>query len=149
MLGSSGMSAYELEFYEDVHGDQPVRRWLRDDLSPRKRRALGSAMQRVLQELGVGVCATENGKQLGGGLFEFRLRGRDLAKIAPLSGPADPTEAKMLLRVFCHAYGDRIVLLLAGYDKGEHPSTRRQSVEIALARKRLKDWQQRRRAGAT
>jgi len=76
MLGSSGMAAYELEFYEDVHGDQPVRRWLRDDLSPRKRRALGSAMQRVLQELGVGVCATEYGKQLGGGLFEFRPRGR-------------------------------------------------------------------------
>jgi hypothetical protein len=148
MLGSSGMATYELEFYEDAHGDQPVRRWLRDDLSPRKRRAFGSAMRRVLQELGVGVCATENGKQLGSGLFEFRLRGRDLVKIAAAEGPGDPTEAKMLLRVFCHAYGNRIVLLLAGYDKGEHPSARRQSAEIALARKRLKDWQQRSRAGA-
>jgi hypothetical protein len=65
-----------------------------------------------------------------------------------VSGPADPTEAKMLLRVFCHAYGNRVVLLLAGYDKGEQPSARWQSAEIALARKRLKDWQQRRQGGS-
>ncbi len=30
-------------------------------------------------------------------------------------------------------------------DKGEHPTSRRQSAEIALARKRLKEWQQRQR----
>jgi hypothetical protein len=143
------MPRYELEFYEDATGDQPVRRWIRDDLSPRRRRALGTAMRRVLQQLGIGVCATEYGKQLGGGLFEFRLRGQDLAKVAPARGPAEPAEAKMLLRVFCHAYGDRIVLLLAGYDKGDQPSARRQSAEIALARKRLKDWQQRSRGSST
>jgi len=135
---------YELEFYEDANGDQPVRRWLRDELSPRKRRALGRAMGRILQALGVGVCGTEYGKQLGGGLFEFRLRGRDLARVVPAAGAGDPAEARMLLRVFCHAYGDRIVLLLAGYDKGEHTSARRQSAEIALARSRLRDWHGRR-----
>lgn len=142
MLGSRAVAEYELEFYEDENGDQPVRRWLRDELSPRKRRALGAAMQRVLQTLGIGVCATEYGKQLGRGLFEFRLRGQDLAKVLP-AGARDPAEAKVLLRVFCHAYGDRIVLLLAGYDKGQHPSARRQSTEIALARSRLRDWQRR------
>ncbi len=140
------MDRYELEFYEDANGDQPVRRWLRDELSPRKRRALGTAMRRNLQALGIGVCGTEYGKQLGGGLFEFRLRGRDLAKVVPTGGAPDPAEARMLLRVFCHAYGDRIVLLLAGYDKGEHAAARRQSAEIALARSRLKDWQRRARA---
>jgi hypothetical protein len=143
VLGSGAVTEYELEFYEDENGDQPVRRWLRDELSPRKRRALGTAMRRVLQTLGIGACGTEYGKQLGRGLFEFRLRGQDLAKVLP-AGPRDPTEAKLLLRVFCHAYGDRIVLLLAGYDKGEHPSARRQSAEIALARSRLRDWQRRR-----
>jgi hypothetical protein len=67
------MPAWEIEFYEDERGDQPVRRWLRDELSPRKRRALGAAMRQVLQVVGVGVCGTEFGKQLGKGLFEFRL----------------------------------------------------------------------------
>lgn len=130
---------------EDEHGDQPVRRWLLEELSPRKRRALGTAMNRVLQRLGVGVCGTEFGKQLGGGLFEFRLRGSNLAGVAPPGGVPDPSESKMLLRVFCHAHGDRVVLLLAGYDKGEHPSSKRQAAEIAFARKRLKDWEKRHR----
>ncbi len=145
MLGSTRVATYELEFYEDESGEQPVRRWLKEELSPRKRRALGTAMHRVLQLHGVGVCGTEHGKHLGGGLFEFRLRGRDLAKVATAPGPSDAAEAKMLLRVFCHAYGNRIILLLAGYDKGEHPSPKRQDAEIALARSRLKDWQRRRR----
>jgi putative component of toxin-antitoxin plasmid stabilization module len=47
---------------------------------------------------------------------------------------------KILLRVFCHAHGDRIILLLGGYDKGERPSARHQQAQIELARTRLKDW---------
>ena len=31
---------YEIELYEDERGDAPVLRWLREELSPRKRRAL-------------------------------------------------------------------------------------------------------------
>ena len=136
MLGSSAMPAYELEFYEDASGDQPVLRWLREELTLAKRKALGYAMNAVLQQLGLGVCGTEFGKQLGGGLFEFRLR-RDLRN------PAGAREegGRILLRVFCHAHGDRLLLLVGGYDKGEHPSPRRQGTEIALARARLKDWQ--------
>ncbi|MFT3914123.1 MAG: hypothetical protein QM704_08390 [Anaeromyxobacteraceae bacterium] len=140
------VAAYEIEFYEDAHGDAPVLRWLREELSPRKRRALGTAMNRVLQELGVGVCNTKFGRQLGQGLFEFRLRGSDLAEV--VTGARDPGEAKMLLRVFCHAHGDKLILLLAGYDKGEASSAKRQSQEIAVARSRLKDWQKRHRGGA-
>ncbi len=144
MLGSLGVAPYELEFYEDENGDQPVHRWLTTELSPRKRRVLGTAMRHILQRLGIQVCGTEYGKQLGGGLFEFRLRGRDLTAISPASGEPAPGEAKMLLRVFCHAHGDRLVLLLGGYDKGQHPSPRRQSAEIAIARKRLRAWNARR-----
>ncbi len=128
---------YDIEFYEDENGDQPVRRWLREELTPRKRRALGYAMLEVLQHLGIGVCGTEFGRQLGGGLFEFRLR-RDLADILGKGG-----EEKVLLRVFCHAHGRRLVLLLGGYDKGEDTSAKRQEAEIALARKRLADWKRR------
>lgn len=139
MLGSPSVATYELEFYEDENGDVPVLRWLREELTPAKRRALGHAMNEVLQLLGVGVCATKFGKHLGEGLFEFRL-GRDLREIAPV-GETD--SGKLLLRVFCHAHGNRLILLVDGYDKGEHPSPRRQNAEITLARARLRDWRRR------
>ena len=132
-------------FYEDEHGDAPVLRWLREELSPRQRRALGTAMNNVLQVLGVGVCGTEFGRQLGKGLFEFRLRGADLAKAAPESPAVDRSEAKTLLRVFCHAHGDKLILLLGGYDKGERPSARHQQAQIELAKARLKAWKARQR----
>jgi hypothetical protein len=96
-------------------------------------------MAEILQAEGVGVCRTAYGKQLGGGLFEFRLR-HDAAEILRnLGKPARPKSSseRILLRVFCHAYGDRIVLLLGGYDKGADPSAKRQQNEIAIARKRL------------
>jgi hypothetical protein len=53
MLGSRSVATYELEFYEDENGDVPVLRWLREELTPAKRRALGHAMNEVLQLLGV------------------------------------------------------------------------------------------------
>lgn len=134
--------AWEIEFYEDEAGEQPVRRWLREELTATKRRALGQAMNEVLQHFGIGVCGTEYGKQLGGGLFEFRLR-RDLSKIAPVE---DRDGGRILLRVFCHAHGRKVILLLGGYDKGEHPAASRQRAEIALARARLADWRRRRGA---
>jgi len=133
---------FELEFYEDAHGDQPVRRWLREELTLPKRKALGYAMSSILQTLGIAVCATEYGKQLGGGLFEFRLR-RDLRERAA----AGTRGEHLLLRVFCHAHGQRLILLLAGYDKGERPSPRRRQAEIALARTRLAEWQRRQLPG--
>ncbi len=141
MLGSRAVATYRLEFYEDERGDAPVRRWLREELTLAKRQTLGYAMQVVLQRLGVAVCGTEFGKQLGGGLFEFRLRS-DLRDRVRSGGAA----GRFVFRVFCHAHGDRLILLLAAYDKGEDPSPRRQNAEIALARARLRDWQ-RGRAG--
>jgi hypothetical protein len=101
-------------------------------------------MNNVLQVLGVGVCGTEFGRSLGRGLFEFRLRGANLAEVVPSTAAGDPAEAKLLLRVFCHAHGDKLILLLGGYDKGEDTAPRRQDKEIAVARKRLTDWRQRR-----
>jgi hypothetical protein len=142
------MPAFEIVFYEDEHGDAPVLRWLREELSPRKRRALGTAMNNVLQRLGIGVCGTEFGRQLGQGLFEFRLRGEGLERAVPAAEDGDPAEAKMLLRVFCHAHGRRLILLVGGYDKGEAPSPRRQDREIAAARERLTDWKARQRRKA-
>jgi putative component of toxin-antitoxin plasmid stabilization module len=117
--------SWVLEFYEDGDGRKPVLIWITDELDRRARRSLGTAMRQILQEQGVGVCGTAFGRQLGQGLFEFRLR-----------------ESNLLLRVFCHAHGDRVVLLLGGYNKAADPSKRRQEAEIAQARNRLRAWRE-------
>ena len=117
------------------------------DLSDVELAALLSALEHILSHLGVGVCGTEWGKQLGDGLFEFRIR-HTAAEIARMHGQNTedlPRGEKVLLRVFCHAYGAKIVLLLNGYDKGADPSNRRQQREIATARARLTKFRETRR----
>ena len=93
---------FTLEFYKDATGRKPVLEWLRNKASVSTRRVVGTALREILQEQGMGVCGTAFGRQLGGGLFEFRLR-----------------EGDLLLRAFCHAFGDKVILLLAAYDKSE------------------------------
>ncbi len=132
---------FTLEFFVDDAGRPLLRDWIRG-LSLTKRQVLGRAMNEVLQELGIDVCETAFGKQLGKGLFEFRLR-QTVGEVG--TGPDGeklPPET-ILLRVFCHAYGDHLVLLLGGYDKGEDPSEKRQDKEIEEARSRLKQWRAR------
>lgn len=128
-----GEHPYVIEFYESANGEKPVLRWIREELTVRQRRALGYALHRLLQAYGVGVCGTEFGRPVGGGLFEFRLR---------LSVATDGEAA--LLRVFCNATEGRAVLLLGGHDKAKAPSRRRQQSEIALARRRLREFNARR-----
>ncbi|MGH2355274.1 MAG: hypothetical protein ACRDI2_03540 [Chloroflexota bacterium] len=91
-------------------------------------------MNRVLAEEGVGVCQTEWGKALGDGLYEFRLRDEI---------EREGESVKILLRVFFHPYGNKIILLLGGYDKEARPSSQYQQKQIAEARKRLNDFRQR------
>lgn len=136
------MGQCRLEFFVDEDGDQPVRRWLREELTRTQRLVVGTAMREILEEVGIDVCGSEYGRQLGQGLFEFRLRGNlgEWLEDAASSGAA---EEKILIRVFCHAYGDKVILLLAGYDKLAHPSKSRQNAEIQLARKRLRTWKRR------
>lgn len=131
--------AYKLEFFAEDDGTKPVLAWIKNDLTPAQRRAVGTAMRRVLQASGVGVCSSPWGKQLGGGLFEFRTRltGRQMLNADwAKPGSIDASE-QILLRVFCHAHGRKLILLLAGYDKGSEPSRRRQQREIEIARTRL------------
>jgi phage-related protein len=139
------VSRFTLEFYTDEAGDQPVLRWLREDLSATQRRAIGVALREILEAEGIAVCRGGYGKQLGDGLFEFRLR-HDAGEILRSVGqPArdEPHAERILLRVFCHAHGDRMILLLGGYDKGTDPSKRRQQQEITVARRRLADFRRR------
>lgn len=114
-------------------------------LDPIELAALLSALEHVLGRRGIDVCGTEWGKQLGDGLFEFRIRHTAEETASMFGGQRlQGTKVKILLRVFCHAYGDRIVLLLNGYDKGDDPSEKRQQREIKLARQRLRRFKERR-----
>jgi hypothetical protein len=135
---SKNTPKFTLEFFVDNDGKQLVRDWLRS-LSLTKKQVLGQAMNAVLQELGIGVCDTQFGKQLGQGLFEFRLR-QKVGEVDTGKGGKKLPPEEILLRVFCHAHGDHLVLLLGGYNKGEDPSKKRQNAEIEEARARLKRW---------
>ena len=141
-------SVYQLEFFAEDDGTKPVLAWIKTDLTATQRRAVGTAMRRVLQVNGIGVCASSWGKQLGDGLFEFRVRltGRQMLREGwARPGSVDASE-RILLRIFCHAYGERLVLLLGGYDKGSSSAKSRQAGEIALARGRLRRHRARRAA---
>jgi hypothetical protein len=111
-----------------------------------KEQALAAALLNVLAYDGIAVCRSSWGKWVRGapGIFEFRVR-HDAATILRernLSVPAgmDDGNGDVLLRVFCHAYGRKVVLLLAGYDKGREPSVKRQNAEIKRAKQRLARW---------
>ena len=138
---------YRLDFFEDQDGDEPCLRWIKD-LTQAKRHALGVAMEQVLQHQGVGVCDEKAwGKQLGGGIFEFRLMRKRRYEVKQKGGRKVKRVEQISLRVFCHAYGDHRILFLHGYDKGEDPKGRRQQRELEVARQHLRQWRSRRRAG--
>lgn len=137
---------WELEFFATADGREPVKDWL-DGLDSLQQAAAVRALPLILGELGPAVCDSEYGKPLGGGFYEFRLR-HDAAEVIKAHRPdlADklkppPPEGRVLLRIFFHAHGDRLILLLGAYDKLKDPSKKRQREEIEVARKRLKQWQ--------
>lgn len=135
---------YQLDFFEDDEGDKPCLRWIKE-LTPAKRHAIGVAMEQVLQGQGVSVCEEKAwGKQLGAGVFEFRLMRKRRYEVKQKGRKVKKAE-QISLRVFCHAYGDNRILLLHGYDKGEDPKGRRQQREIEVARQRLRHWRSHRR----
>lgn len=149
-------SPFTLEFYEE-NGSQPVREWLEalEKMEPAKFDAILYGLQEILAKQGIGVCNSDFGKNLKGGLYEFKLR-QDHAQLVSRVQPRlrgtveDGPEVDVLLRVFFAAYGNKIILLLGGrnasrqdareicgYDKGQDSSSKRQRKEIAIARKRL------------
>lgn len=139
---------WEVEFYEDENGRQPAREFLLG-LTSAKRAALIAAIEAILRPQGLDVCRSEYGKPLGQGLYEFRVRHDEKTIRRKAGGSGGVAGGEVLLRVFFTAYGDRVVLLLGGYDKGVDPSARRQSREIDQARKRLRSFRlQRQRRGA-
>lgn len=130
---------WKVEFFEDDQGRQPAREWLQS-LDSSKRAAAIAAIEVFLTDLGLGVCGTEHGKQLGTALFEFRVRHDETVIRGKAGERGTGKRGQVLLRIFCHAHGEKIVLLLGGYDKGATPSRRRQDREIDIARQRLRSF---------
>lgn len=110
------------EFYEDSNGRRPVEVWL-DGLSETKYAAMSAAISHLLERDGIGLAGGSWLKPIGGGLHEFRVR-HNAAEIVGMfaaigeSIPEVDANAKVLLRLFVHFHGQRVILLVQGYDKG-------------------------------
>ena len=136
---------WTLEVFSTDEGREPFSAFT-DQLSDVAFAALDAALEHVLGLRGIDLAGTEWLKPLGQGLHEFRVRhsGPEIAHMFAgeradhIPRPGD----SVLLRVFVHFHGRRIILLLSGYDKGADPSSRRQKREIAAARKSLTAWKQ-------
>jgi putative component of toxin-antitoxin plasmid stabilization module len=118
----------------------------RKSLNSYETELLDLCIENILARQGHNVCATNWGKSLGAGLYEFRIR-RSLESLSNEFGIELPIEMRLekskLLRVFFAVEGQRIILLLAGYDKGKDPSRKRQQKMIKRARTLLKQFNQR------
>lgn len=142
------MADWTLEVFDAADGSCPFERFVARELSPFKRQSLDAALRLRLARGGIDLARTEWLKALGDGLHEFRVR-HTAAEIAEMFGgdPPDvahPPEA-VLLRVFVHFHGARVVLLLAAYDKGNDPGRKRQDREITRARKLLTQFEEQQR----
>lgn len=139
---------WTLEPFVADDGSVPFERFM-SDLTEDAIDALDLALELVLRVRGIDLVRTEWLKPLGGGLHEFRVR-HDAGEVSRMFGGSLEHAQKrhrVLLRVFVHFHGDRVVLLLGGYDKGRDPKPRRQEQEIRKARRLLQQFrdQQRRR----
>lgn len=110
-------------------------------LNPYSQVALDVAVKEILGRKGHDVCESKKlGKSLKRGLYEFKI-GKSLSVICNELGIPIPDglgDGKDLcLRVFFSVEGEKIVVLLAGYDKGRSSGTKKQDTEISKARSLL------------
>jgi hypothetical protein len=113
----------------------------RSSLNPYEAELLDLCVEEILARAGINVCETNWGKALGAGLYEFRIH-RSINTLVNHLGIERPGKYKgdkaKLLRVFFTVEGQKIILLLSGYDKGKDRSPRKQQKMIEVARGLLK-----------
>ena len=138
-------SRWIIEYYVTASGAVPALDWLRRLAEP-KRAAWLAFVDFALVPMGKDIGQSGYVKPLGQGLFELRVDhdAAELAQVFRADLSARPELASLtaegiLLRVFCTFYGDRVVLLLSGLDKGADPKA--QPRAIRAARKLLADCQ--------
>ena len=123
-----------------------------DRIGDAERAVVQAAIEHVLGQKGIDICAGEWGKNLGHGLYELRIR-RNLETLLREYGPPDALhrvpkgwlKKRILVRIYCTFYGDKIVLLLGGFNKLRHPSPKQEQKEIKAARAALNHWRMERR----
>lgn len=135
---------WTIDVFEADNGSQPFAQFV-TKLTPAQRVAISATIEHRLVPFGIDLVSTEWMKALKEGLYELRIRHHADEITGPDQEPTAraPGGERILLRVFVHFYGNRIVLLLGGYDKGNDPSDRRQQREIAAARKLLTQFRNR------
>lgn len=142
------MTLWTPEPFEADDGTVPFERFA-DGLSDFKFNALDMAIIHVLAVRGLDLARTEWLKPLGSGLHEFRIRHTpaEISKIfgTEITDPETGRPEKILLRVFVHFHGQKVILLLGGYDKAKAPKPRRQQREIAQALRLLDQFKERQR----
>lgn len=137
-------SGWQVEVWRDARtATAPFERWLRR-CDPYTQAVVDAVLTYLVEPHGLSLLGTEWCRALGDGLFEIRVR-QSLQAVRAWSpdghgrtGGAD--RRRVLLRLFVTFHGNRVVLLLHGYDKGKDPSDRRQRREIARARRHLAGW---------
>jgi putative component of toxin-antitoxin plasmid stabilization module len=135
-------AVWTVEMYSDARGHCPIQAWF-DSLPVAKFAAIDAAIRHQLQKQGMGLAGTAWLKPLKDGLYEFRVRSTaaEIVRMYADAGHVPPADTEtILLRVFVAFHGNRVVLLLDGYDKAVDPSPKRQQREIADARKLLTAW---------
>lgn len=151
---------WEVEFFEDDQGTEPVVDWLEGQLSDPAKQAAIAAIEEVLIPRGIDVCSTEWGKNLREGLYELRIR-HSAAEIRQMfgSGPpernddgeegdadaGDDSDEGVLLRIYFMTAGRKLILLVAGYDKERYGGGKREQKAIATARRRIREQKERER----
>jgi hypothetical protein len=88
---------YELEFFAEDDGTKPVLAWVKNDLTPAQRRAVGTAMRRVLQANGVGVCWSPPSRAGAGNSARSKPPGPACRYIAPAPKPENRSRVSDML----------------------------------------------------
>ncbi len=109
-------------------------------LTPIKQRTLEASIDKILLIHGLELVDGDLIKNLGGGLYEFRV-GPTTTRMMNRAGNSDmDTHQKIALRVFLSFEGNRLIVILGSYDKGANDSKSRQQSAIAQSRRLLKAW---------
>lgn len=139
---------YTIEMFErDGNPDDvPYLRWFLHELTRPKQLAAKAGVERILAYLGSAVVDTDWGDNLQDSVCELRIK-RTAAETEAwwrshygLPYPEPEPHVEVLLRIYFHAYGDKVILLLGGFDKGAHPN--HEQAEVKQAKANLRNWRE-------
>lgn len=133
---------WQIELFTLPNGQTPYLTF-RSSLNAYEKELLDLCVEHILARAGINVCDTNWGKALGAGLFEFRIH-RSLKALVNHLDIQLPSNLKgdqsKLFRVFFTVEGQKIIVLLSGYDKGRMPSKKKQQKMIEASRGLLKRY---------